>query len=176
MGMFDKLKKGMLGGQMVDFITGQKGAESGRKLGYELICRGNNTRMMKAGKIWLKGGSYYYTPTSILGGGVLDGDFSETESTPIEITGVSEITKNAKLVALEVRYRINGVINSMQVTELVDILLTIEDKLLNGGYISEPEFEETESGSEGSSAFCGQCGAQSKGGTKFCTECGAPLR
>ena len=52
------------------------------------------------------------------------------QATPIEITGVSEIRKNAQLVGLEFRYRMDGSIKSHRLyNHGQNELLTIADKL-----------------------------------------------
>lgn len=174
-----------MGKQLIDSAKNPKGPTPQEKLqrvreelGYEHIC-GGKTGMTTAGSIWQKNNRYHFIPVRITG------DVSPEEIVPIEIDGVGEITKNAKLVALEVRYRINGAINSMRIESGIltgidaNALLTIKDKLLNDGYAAAPQSTQSwqdESGSEDSPKFCGQCGARSKSGTKFCSECGAPLR
>jgi len=49
--------------------------------------------------------------------------------TPIEITGVSAIRKNTRLVQLEIRFRMDGIIQSKRISGSTNQLLSIEDKL-----------------------------------------------
>jgi len=48
---------------------------------------------------------------------------------PIEIIKLSEVTRNAKLIELEIRYRINGEVKSARVRDSQDKLLTYADRL-----------------------------------------------
>jgi len=53
---------------------------------------------------------------------------------PIEIIGVSEIKRNARLAALEIRYRMDGNVQLRRISgTTVNRLLTVEDKLGYGG-------------------------------------------
>ena len=54
-------------------------------------------------------------------------------ATPIEVTEVNEILRNANLVQLEVRYRINGSVSSVRLSGTKDMLLTAMDTLGYGG-------------------------------------------
>lgn len=179
MGLFKDMGK-----QMVDYYKNPKGPTPQQKLqkmreelGYEHIC-GGGTGLATAGAIWQKSGNYYFVPIRITG------DLSPEEITSTEITGVGEITKNAKLVALEVRYRINGAINSMRIESGImtgidaNALLTIEDKLGYGAAAAPQSAQswQDESASDDKPAFCGQCGARNTSSVKFCTSCGAPLQ
>jgi hypothetical protein len=130
MGLFDKVVK-----KSVDFYTGMQDLSPIRasvnkadESGYDFVCSGQSD-MMTMGTIWLKDGNYSYTSKSALALTVTGVGSPEKDGIPIEITGVQEITKNAKLVGLQVRYRINGAINVMQVSGSPNQVLTIEDKL-----------------------------------------------
>jgi len=48
---------------------------------------------------------------------------------PIEIIKLSEVTRNSKLIELEIRYRINGEVKSVRVRGSQDQLLTYADRL-----------------------------------------------
>jgi len=48
---------------------------------------------------------------------------------PIEVIKLSEITRGAKLVGLDVRYRINGEVKSLRVKGTKNELLTYMDRL-----------------------------------------------
>ena len=52
---------------------------------------------------------------------------------PIEVINISEITRNTRLVQLEMRYRENGVVRSTRFKGTESQLLTIEDRLGYGG-------------------------------------------
>jgi len=58
---------------------------------------------------------------------------SVKRAVPIEVISISEITKNSRLVQLEMRYRENGVVRSTRFKGTESQLLTIEDKLGYGG-------------------------------------------
>ena len=123
-------------GKFVDFYNknldstaspDEKVRKGAAELGYEMVCRGV-LGMPQLGAILCKDGDYYLVPLTIT-----ENIPQKAVVTPIEIVGVSEVTKNATLVELDIRYRINGVINQIRViNHSVNDLLTIEDKL---GYI-----------------------------------------
>ena len=47
---------------------------------------------------------------------------------PIEITGVSAIRQNSRLMQLEIRFRMNGAIQSVRVSGSADMLLNLADR------------------------------------------------
>jgi len=53
--------------------------------------------------------------------------------TPVEVVGVAEVTQNATLVALDIRFRLNGSIRVVRVKGGSNYLLNVEDKLGYGG-------------------------------------------
>ena len=55
------------------------------------------------------------------------------DSKPIEVIGVREITRNTRLVQLEVRFRIDGALKSDRIKGSEDELLSIMDRLGYGG-------------------------------------------
>ena len=48
---------------------------------------------------------------------------------PIEVIKLAEVTRNAELYELEIRYRINGEVKSARVRDKKDKLLTYADRL-----------------------------------------------
>ena len=64
-----------------------------------------------------------------------DGDFylipkyTLKYSMPIEVTGLSEIRQNSRLIGLEIRYLTNGETRLMRIRGMAQYLLNIQDKL-----------------------------------------------
>jgi hypothetical protein len=82
------------------------------KRGYDLIID----------RFYTKDGTVFYLPLDDL-----------KRAIPIEIVGVREITRNAKLIQLEIRYRVNGTVKAETVGGSPNELLTAEDKFGYGG-------------------------------------------
>lgn len=129
MGILKDLGKETLKFWTTDSRTaGDVNVENAKQLGYEFICRGYNGGRC-AGGLFTKDGGVYYAPRKNSIGSSPGQDLVIENITAVEITKVNEITKNAKLIELEIHFRINGAINSMRASGKINDLLTIADKL-----------------------------------------------
>ena len=93
-------------------VWGQRGKKKMPKAGYKPLT------VSYAGAFWIKDGMLYYNP-----------GFNPDKAKPIEVIGVSEITRNTRLVQLEIRFRMDGIIQSKRISGSTNQLLSIEDKL-----------------------------------------------
>jgi len=95
---------------------------------FAIWLRRRRKKMFKAGfeqlpfPFWLKEDELYYNSS-----------FSPANAKLVEVVGVSEITRNARLVQLEIRFRMDGVLQSKRISGASNFLLGIEDKLGYGG-------------------------------------------
>jgi len=100
-----------------------RGKKKIRELGYELLSYGDGGALTaNYYSLCLKDGIVYIFHGSDVKSAV-----------PIEVIGISEITQNARLVQLEMRYRENGMVRSTRFKGNEDQLLTIADRLGYGG-------------------------------------------
>ena len=83
---------------------------------------GGGSGIKNDGYEWI-GGSLY----------MKDDELFYNRTTPVVVLGVSEITKNTRLVQLEIRYRVDGGVKSDRIWGSQDELLTIEYRLGYGG-------------------------------------------
>ena len=82
------------------------------------------------------GNKFFHSPFYTKDGNVflIPGAYPKLKNAaPIEIVGINEITRNSKLVQLEIRYRTSSAIKSMNIAGSPDNLLTLADKLGYGG-------------------------------------------
>lgn len=74
---------------------------------------------------WIKDGEIYSMRVNIL---------KSHTAKRVEILGISEITRNTRLVQLEIRYRLDGTVNSLRVSGSESYLLTLEDAMGYGRF------------------------------------------
>ncbi|MDR1329599.1 MAG: hypothetical protein LBK23_08375 [Oscillospiraceae bacterium] len=94
-------------------------AKNLRKLGYEFLA-GTSNWVVRS--LFMKDGAVYLISKNKLENAV-----------PVEVIGLSEISRNARLIALEIRYRVNGEVRAARANGTTNQLLTMMDKLGYGG-------------------------------------------
>ncbi|MDR1328352.1 MAG: hypothetical protein LBK23_01975 [Oscillospiraceae bacterium] len=92
-----------------------------KKSGYEFIAA-SVIVICKCNQLWMKDGVVYLMPK-----------IKAENAVPVEVIGISEVSRNARLIALDIRYRVNGEVRSVRRNGTTNQLLTIEDKLGYGG-------------------------------------------